>query len=505
MNVLFLTASLLAVDPSVADIRDRIRAWRGANESAIVRELAELTAIPNVASDTPNIRKNADHLLRMLEKRGFKPKLLESPGSPPGVFAEKRFPGATKTLGLYAHYDGQPVVLADWKTDPWKPTLRTGKLEDGAKDVPIPERGPIDPSWRLYARSASDDKAPIVTLLAALDALAANQRTPVVNLVIFLDGEEEAGSPHMRDIFEKNRDILHADLWLVLDGPDHASGRKQVAFGARGVTTLELTTYGPSRSLHSGHYGNWAPNPAMRMASVLASMRDDDGRILIDGFMKSVRPLTKSERAAIADVPDMDAELRKELALGATEAGNAKLIERIHLPALNIRAISAGPSSNAANAIVTQAWASIDFRLVPNLTPEEVHRLVEKHLEKRGYFVVHDVPDRTTLLAHPKVIRVVWTPGGYPSQRTSLDAPSSKAIIAVVRAASDAPIVVIPTQGGSLPANLFPEVLKSDVISVPTVNYDNSQHAANENVRIGHLWDAIEIFGVMLVGLRTDW
>jgi acetylornithine deacetylase/succinyl-diaminopimelate desuccinylase-like protein len=241
------------------------------------------------------------------------------------------------------------------------------------------------------------------------------------------------------------------------------------------------------------------------MASLLASMRDDDGRILIDGFTKNVRPLSKSERAAIADVPNLDEQLRKELSLGATEANNAKLIERIHQPALNIRGMSAGPTSSAANAIATQAWASIDFRLVPNQTAAEVQRLVEKHLEKRGYFIAREIPDPATLRAHPKVIRVVWTHEGYAANRTSLDAPSSMAVIAVVRAAADAPIVVLPTQGGSLPAYLFPEVLKSDVIMVPTVNYDNSQHAANENVRIGHLWDAVEIFGVMLVGLRTDW
>lgn len=271
------------------------------------------------------------------------------------------------------------------------------------------------------------------------------------------------------------------------------------------MTGVEITLYGPARALHSGHYGNWAPNPATLMANLIASMRDDDGRILIEGLTKQVRPVTKAERAAVKDIPPMDVELRRELQLGATEANNARIDERILLPALNVRGIAAGPSSSAANAIATKAWASIDFRLVPDQDPKEVQRAFEAHVTKRGYFIVRDEPDAATKLAHARVARVNWVQAGYASQRISLDHPGAKAVIRLVGEASDQPPVVMPTSGGSLPAYLFPTVLGTEVLSVPTVNYDNNQHAANENVRLDHVWDAIEIFGVLVAGLGTEW
>jgi acetylornithine deacetylase/succinyl-diaminopimelate desuccinylase-like protein len=136
----------------------------------------------------------------------------------------------------------------------------------------------IDPEWRLYARSAGDDKAPIIALLTTLKALREAGAKPTANLRILLDGEEEADSEHLDDYLEQHRALLSdIDTWLFFDGPVHQSRRPQVVFGVRGVVGMELTVYGATRSLHSGHYGNWSPNPAQMLASLLASMKDDDG------------------------------------------------------------------------------------------------------------------------------------------------------------------------------------------------------------------------------------
>jgi acetylornithine deacetylase/succinyl-diaminopimelate desuccinylase-like protein len=319
-----------------------------------------------------------------------------------------------------------------------------------------------------------------------------------VNLKFFFEGEEEAGSPHARAMLEKYQDLLKADAWLFCDGPIDQSGRPVVGFGVRGAMGLEMTVYGPARALHSGHYGNWAPNPISLLASLMSSMRTPDGQILVAGYLNDVRPLLPSERAAIAKLPRPDSGLRQTLALGASEANDARLAERIMLQAINFRGFQSGAvGAKAANAIPTVASASIDFRLVPNETPAHVRELVEAHIRRQGFFIVHDSADRATRLAHARVIQLQWG-NGYAAQRTPLDLPISKAIERLVAQANDQPLVVIPAMGGSLPMSEFEAVLHRPLINLPTVNYDNNQHAANENTRLANLWAAIEVFGLVM-------
>lgn len=488
---------------SAVAIRDQVRAWRRAHEKEILREYLELLAIPNLASDALNIGRNAERIAAMLARRGVKTRLLGGEGGPPVVYGELLAPGAVKTVALYAHYDGQPVDASQWKTAPWKPVLRDGLIEDGGRDVSLDSfKAAVDPEWRLYARSASDDKAPAIVLAAALDALRAAQITPTVNLKVFFEGEEEAGSPHLRRVLEKNQTLLRADLWLLCDGPVHQTRRPQVYFGARGVTGVEITLYGPKRTLHSGHYGNWAPNPAWLAAQLVAGMRDGDGRILIDGYYADVRALTDAERAALGSVPDNDAELREQLALGATEAKGARLAERILLPALNLRGLSSGHvGASAANAIPTEAHISIDFRLVPNQTPERVRELVERHLRKQGVHVVGETPSEELRRRHPAVAKLEWDEGGYPAARMDVALPVSRAFLKTMDEALGAKVVAMPTLGGSIPMHLFQELLGTPIIGLPIANHDNNQHAANENVRVQNLWDGIEAYAGMLARL----
>jgi acetylornithine deacetylase/succinyl-diaminopimelate desuccinylase-like protein len=503
-----LACSLTAPAPLAAQpVAPAVRAWRVQHEAEIVRELATLVAIPNVASDAANIRRNAEFVRAMLERRGVSARLLENGAYPPVVYGELKTPGATHTVMFYAHYDGQPVDPKEWATSPWEPTLRGRPRADGGLGsvLEMPSAR-FDPESRLYGRSVSDDKAPIVAMLTALDALKASGRPPTVNLKFFFEGEEEAGSTHLKPVLEQNAALLAADVWLFCDGPVHQSRQMQVVFGARGVMGLEMTIYGPARALHSGHYGNWAPNPGALLADLIASMRDADGRILVAHYLDDVVAPTASERAAVRALPPIDDELRRSLLLGATEANGAALGERIMLPAINVRGIRVGQvGALAANAIPTQADASLDFRLVPNQTPGHVKELVEAHLRGRGYFIVHSqAPTDAERLAHARVVRLDWE-GGYAAVRTSMELPVSRALRRVVSEAIGGEVPAVPTMGGSVPMRTFEEVLKVPLVIMPTVNHDNSQHAKDENLRVQNLWDGIEIFASVMARLGPVW
>jgi acetylornithine deacetylase/succinyl-diaminopimelate desuccinylase-like protein len=510
LSVALTGSASAATSASSSGVRDSVRSYRAAHEKQIVGELTDLLALPNVATRVADIERNADRLTAMLERRGFKTRRLSAgEGTPPALYGELAVPGATRTVMFYAHYDGQPVGQKGWLSDPFKPVLRSGPLGSPGKSVKEIDlaavSGPLDPEWRIYARSASDDKSPIVAILTALDALGAAKIRPSVNVKLFLEGEEEQGSEHLPEILRRNAPLLAADVWLLCDGPVDPTRRMQVFFGARGVAGLELTVYGPARPLHSGHYGNWAPNPAVELVTLLASLRDEEGRILIPGFYDDVRPLTAAEQAAVAAMPPVEKGLQDELALGRTEGKGARLEARLMDPALNLRGLrSAEVGEGAANAIPTEAQASIDFRLVPDQTPQKVKQRVEGFLRDKGWFVTAQAPDAATRKAHPKVARAVWSLD-YPGARTDVGLPVSRAVMAVVERAVDAPVVQVPMLGGSVPMALFVDALKKPVIGIPIVNHDNNQHGINENLRLQNLWDGIEVFAELIADLGKDW
>lgn len=491
-----LTPQLFAqVDQNTA----AVRRYHQTNQRAILDEYLELLKIPNVASDTPNIRRNAESIGRMLERRGVKTQMLEVADAPPVVFGRIDTPGAARTIIFYAHYDGQPVEPAKWVGgEPFTPILRSGPVEAGGRDIPALTNGaPIDPEWRLYARSTSDDKAPIIAICAALDALRENKIPIQSNLRFFFEGEEEAGSPRLEQIVEKYRDLLKADAWLICDGPVDQTRRQQLYFGARGVTGLEVTLYGPKRELHSGHYGNWAPNPAMALAQLLASMKDENGRVLIRGFYDGVEPLSESEQRAFREAPDNDAMLKRELGLGWTEGAGKRLMELINQPSLNIRGfVSSSVGATARNVIPSTATASLDLRLVKgNDHRQAVDRVIE-HIRSKGYHIVDSDPDDAMRLKYPKIAKVVRQ-GGYNASKTSMDLPISKAVIAAVESVWG-PVIKTPTLGGSVPLYLFTDNLKTPCIGVPIANHDNNQHSANENLRLRNLWDGIDTMAALL-------
>ncbi len=500
---IFLLLPTLAVAQPAPTLRAAVRQYRQQHEPQIVRDFAALLALPNLASDRANIQLNAERIAELLRARGVETRLLPGAGGPPIVFGELRVPGARRTLIFYAHYDGQPVDPAQWSSPPWQPTLRRGPVEEARNTVGLETLPPtVPPESRLYARSSGDDKAPIQALLTALDALRAAGRAPTVNVKFFFEGEEEAGSPHLAAAIQQHGSLLAADAWILCDGPVHQSRRMQVYFGARGITDLELTLYGPARTLHSGHYGNWAPNPAAQLANLLASLRDRDGRILIPGFYDDVRRLSPSEQAALRAAPDVDRQLRDELQLAWTESPGQPLLLAITQPALNVRGLEAGHvGSKAQNAIATEARASMDFRLVPDQQPQRVRERVEAFLKEQGYTLVDHPPDPQTRRTQPRLVELHWGPG-YPAARTSMELPIVRAVVGAIEQTLGSPIVKLPMLGGSVPMYLFTDVLHTPVIGVPIANHDDNQHAANENLRIQNLWDGIEIFAGILTGVQ---
>ncbi len=492
-------------DTSRSALRNVIRTYRKKHEASILADFADLLRFPNVASDTGAMRVLAKHILSKLTERGIPARLLEFEGSPPAILGEITVPGATKTVALYVHYDGQPVIAREWTDGPWTPTIRTGSIELGGALVPWPREGSrVDPNWRVFARSTSDDKAPIVAILAAIDALRASRIPLSTNIKLFFEGEEEAGSPHLTGLLQRHASLLKADLWLVCDGPAHPTGHPQLVLGARGPLGATITAYGATRPLHSGHYGNWAPNPIAEIAQILSSMRSPDGKVLIAGFYDDAEPLSTLERQALSELPNSDKRLRRDLSIAVSEGGGGLLAERIMSPALNFLGVQGGVTgSNAPNAIPERAEATVDFRLVPKQQIERVREAVVQHLRALGFTVFDHEPTNNERASSPRPIRIEWGTG-YPGFRTRLDDPSVSKLRNALKGATDSSIVTVPAFGASLGLYVFDEVLHVPVAFLSFANYDNSQHAANENIRIGNLWDGIEMFGGLLARFGTS-
>jgi acetylornithine deacetylase/succinyl-diaminopimelate desuccinylase-like protein len=474
--LVFLLLALAA--PASANPSD----WVAANRQAILDEYLPLLAIPNVASNRADIRRNADHIMAMMQRRGLNPRLLESEDgqAPPLIYGEWLVPGATRTYVVYAHYDGQPVTPADWRvTPPFTPRL----VGEGDQQ-------------RIYARSASDDKAGVMAVLAAVDALRAEGRRPNFNLRIVFEGEEEAGSPNLAALLRRHREALRSDGWIIIDGPAHQTGPHQLSLGVRGDINMEVTVYGPARPLHSGHYGNWAPNPAMMLAELLASMKDETGRVTIPGFYDDVVPLTATERAAIAAAPAPDAQMRRELGLGWTEGNGATLTEAINQPSLNINGLrSADVGANSRNVIPTIATAALDLRLVLGNDPTRQVDRVIAHIRAQGYEVMDREPTIEERRRFARIARVERTPG-YPAERTQLDHPLPQSLSRSLGRAGQ--LVVLPSLGGSLPLYLIRQELGAPTVTLSLWNHDNNQHAEDENVRIENLLNGIAAIAAVM-------
>lgn len=499
MRIIYALSILLSFSISAQDINALADQHIEANGIQILQDFKTLLSIPNVAYDLPNINKNADHIIAELNKRGVETKLLRMVGTPPIVYGYYPVKGAKRTLAFYVHYDGQPADKTNWTHDPWKPTYYSKAMYDGGEPIDFPtSMDQVNDEHRIYARSAGDDKAPVITILTALDLIQANKIKATSNLVFFFEGQEEAGSRQLQQYLNDNRDLVdEIDLWLFCDGPVHQSRKPQLVFGVRGVTGMEITTYGPNRPLHSGHYGNWAPVPGQLLSSLIASMKDAEGNVVIDGYYDDVEPLSKLEQEAMKSIPLIDEGLKQELAINDPE-GTESYNERLLLPSLTIKGLSSGNTGKLArNVVPSTATAAIGMRLVKGCDPEKQKDLVEAHIRKQGFHIVREDPDQETRMKYPKIAKVTRE-SGYPAARTSMDLPITQDVIARTKEVVGEDLILLPTLGGSLPLYLFTDELKKPAIILPIANHDNNQHAADENLRMANLWYGIKLMSALM-------
>ncbi len=468
----------------------------------MIDEYINFVSIPNVTSDSANIPLNTAFIQKMMEQRGIKSELLHgtTAGVNAAVYGEIKVAGAKKTIAFYAHYDGQPVNAKQWANglQPFKPVLITNSVEHGGTIVDYKQGQPLNDDWRLTGRASADDKAGVMTILNAYDALKKSGVALVNNIKFFFEGEEEIGSPHLDEIFQNNKEKLHADVWIVVDGPRDVSGKKTIVFGARGYVNMALTVYGAKRPLHSGNYGNWAPNPAMRLGKLLGGMQDDNGNVLIKDFYDDMIPLTTEEKNAIAAIPDVSETLKKELGVAAPDGNGKPFLELLSLPSINIQGIQSANTGKLAAAIIpATADANLDLRLVPGNDVQRQAQKVTDYIESKGYHIIDHEPTDEERAQYGYLIKVS-TLSGYNAQRTSMSLPVAQSVIKAVQSTVDYPVLLKPMMGGSLPLYLFEKDLNTKPVVMPVVNYDNNQHAENENVQLKFLWEGIETMAAIM-------
>jgi len=490
-----ISTSLLLAAPS-ADVL-RVREWRTKNERQILGELMQLVALPNLAANRADIARNADLLTAMFEKRGFTVSRWGTKGSPI-VFARRDAASPRGTVLFYMHYDGQPTNASEWTLGaPFSPAAFNGKTPVDLQA----STGPVDPNVRIYGRSASDDKGPIVALLAALDGLIAAKAAIPWSVRVVLEGEEEGGSPNFDAAMKEHAADVKSDLAIVVDSPRHPSGLPTVFYGSRGTFTATVTVYGATGDLHSGNYGNFVTDPAMALARLLASMKDARGNVTIRNFYDGVEPLTPTEEQAIDEIPNIDAKLLEQFGLARAEHPDSRIEVQHNRPTLSITGIESGAVHTGTRAAIpASAAAGIEMRLVKGLSAEtQLERLVA-HIREQGFHVIATgatEPDTATRRKHPLIARVVRSGTGFPVGKTSMDDPGTAVAVAAIRSL-DQRVVRLPTIGGSLPFATFTDTLALPTIGLAVVNFDNNQHAVNENIRVGHFWEAIDIFAALL-------
>lgn len=486
--------------PAVAQHLSRAEIDRYAEAQArpAITLFRDYLRIPNDAHRPADIRRLVDWLARAFRERGFRTRELRTAGSPL-LFAERRFAGARRTVLVYLQADGQPVDPSAWEQDdPYEPVLKERAPGGGWRAIPWDRLDATrDPEWRIFARSASDSKGPNVQFLAAIDAMLAAGFEPDVNLKVVVDTEEEMGSPNLAAAVERFRDVLAADMMVILDGPPHISERPTLKFGARGIATVTLTAYGPRVPLHSGHYGNYAPNPAFRLAQILASMKDEHGRVTIPDFYDGVT-LDRETREILARVPDDEPAIRRALGIGTIDSVAPTLQQAVQYPSLNIRGLASGWVGEQSRTIVpATATAEIDVRLVLESDAPRLLQSIRRHVEGLGYHVLDRPPTDAERSTHPRVISFT-SDISYPAFRTDFDSEPGRWLSrALDRLYGEEPIK-IRTSGGSIPIAPFVNTLNVPAVSVPTVNPDNNQHSPNENIRLGTFLEGIRVILAVL-------
>ncbi len=434
----------------------------------------------------------------MMKQRGLDAEQWDTADGISVMFGQKLVPGAKRTILFYAHYDGQPVDAkrAGLQPDPFQPVLRTDSSEAGGKPVTDLANAAYPDAWRIYARAAGDDKVPIEAILVALDAIKSH---PKENVKIIFDGEEEGGGTGLAEVIKKYPDKLKSDLLVICDGPEHASAKPTIYYGARGGANLTVTVFTAKQGLHSGNYGNWMPDANVRLAQLISSMVDPSGKVVIAGFYQRCAAF----RARCGGDDEGGCPMRPRKC--RRRSASARWMARPP----RCRKVSTFPpsASTPCRAAKWAAWipasyatAEIAMRLVKENSPRTMVKRVTDHIRAQGYFIVASDPDIATLAAHARIAKIVSRGNSVGSGAWRTDPNDPMAVFATnaLKSAWGNDIVRVRTTGGGVPATGFIDAYHVPVVGIPIANYDDNQHSDNENLRLGNLFDGVVTLAAMM-------
>ncbi len=425
--------------------------WMEQHLEQNLAELSRFVAQPSIAAQGLGMEPCARMVADMLARRGFTVETLPAGGGPPVVVAERKG-RSERTLLVYNHYDVQPAEpLELWTSPPFEPAIRDGKL---------------------FGRGVSDDKGHLTSRLLAIDAWLALTGDLPCRVKFVIEGEEEVGSVHLPAFVRANKDRLAADgcLW-EFGSVDHRGVPLQYA-GLRGICYVELSVETASVDAHSGLGGSIFPNAAWRLTWALASLKGPDERIRIPGHYDSVKAPSARDRELLAAMPDAAGELQSHYGLsgflrgltGGTDLRVAEVFE----PTCTICGLTSGYQGAGSKTVLpARASAKVDFRLVPDQTPEEVLRNLRAHLDREGF------PD----------VRIDFL-GGNPAGRTDPDHPFLALVARTAEEVYGVPMPIVPMIGGSGPNHCFLHDLGVPVATAGCGYPDTRAHAPDENVRI---------------------
>ena len=462
-----------------------------------VTELRQFLSIKNDGHYPDQVQQNLEWCLEALKKRKFESKILLS-ANIPHLFAQRIYNPKLPAVLVYMQIDGQPVDPGNWQQkDPFEAVLKQ-KVNDRWESIDWNEQ--YLPDTRIFARSASDSKGPAMAFLSSLDILDSKGIKPKFNIKIIMDFQEEMGSPTLPALVMDNKDLLAAKYLLIMDGTRHISNLPTLNFGARGLAEVTLKVFGPKGDLHSGQYGNFAPNPVFKLAKLLSGMKDAEGRVLIPGFYDGVS-LSEPEKDMINALPESTEELLATLGIAAAERVGNTYQESLQYPSLNVLGIKAATVGKESNTVIpAEAIAEIDMRLVPETPGERQVELLKRYIVSQGFHLVNGTPTDEERKLYTHLISVEYSLGSKPF-RTDLNSPLGQWLsLAMDRTFGPGNYVKQRATGGSQPIETFISTLAVPAVSIRIPNPDNSIHAANENIRMGNFLEGIQ----MCLGILTQ-
>ena len=479
--------------------KDQIEKFAIDQDQKLFQEFYEFLSLPNDANIPNQLTANIEWCERSFKKRGFKIQSLKTDRLPL-ILAEKRFNRNYPTVLFYVQVDGQPVDPTKWfQKDPFLPVLKSMNSKGEWQKIPWDNlKEDFNEDWRVFARSASDAKAPINSFLIALDIMDEQNLEPNYNIKVIMDMEEEMGSPNLPNAVKKYRKKLKADRLVILDGPRHPSNEPTLTFGARGIATIQLKVHGPKYPQHSGHYGNYVPNPAIRLSQIIASMKNQDGIVTIDGFYDGIE-ISDKARKVMAQVPDDENEIRRSIGISEIDKVADNYQESIQYPSLNVRGLKSGWVEKEVRTIIPSfALAEIDVRLVKETDPNRLIGLIKQHIKKQGYHITKKDPSDEERMKYGRLI-TFKSKISYTAFRTPIDSPIGDWLSSAIRNGFEMEPIIKRTSGGSVPISPFVNTLDVPAVTVPTVNPDNNQHSPNENIRVGNLIESVRTHLAILV------